>query len=531
MGGFIIRFQDDIGDCNFVENPQCRDGSTKQESIIGNENDRENVEAQMTSYNVGSPSTKTLRTLQSNPSSARAEAPMVRETKDGKASKEDASSRKLPSEALATTEEPLDAISCMNFTCRAHEAALSSPLSNERSRRIQAAIDDSIHDKSSLGRSQQYNNDSTPEDIEYRSANQAMYLSRAKNWLTRLSITPDRGLEAYVLSENADAGAIGPTPWGLDSKNAATVKCALHEVDIDKFTSDWEKTRFLIHYRRIYSNLVVLQGNIWVLDACQLLLARRMGIITTLPSLPTDELNDRNKGDLLVKGVALGQILWSLVYVSMRSAEHNRGPSQLELIVLPFAICTSLTYALLCLKPQDVGTPTYINAHRRPTTTEMIRLSVNGPLRYERSLPRYWIPNNATHNDGCGPAQPHTRIALACFVAALIFGAVHCLAWNLHFPTTVERLLWRISAVLTALMPLLSYVTVLTLRWASFKSFPGCIRHLLASENMTPCVMYIFWLLYILARIYIVLEALRSLAFLAPETYLETWSVNLPHIG
>lgn len=38
-------------------------------------------------------------------------------------------------------------------------------------------------------------------------------------------------------------------------------------------------------------------------------------------------------------------------------------------------------------------------------------------------------------------------MSLAYFFA---FGATHSVAWNFEFPTAVERLLWRLSSVVTA---------------------------------------------------------------------------------
>jgi hypothetical protein len=36
-----------------------------------------------------------------------------------------------------------------------------------------------------------------------------------------------------------------------------------------------------------------------------------------------------------------------------------------------------------------------------------------------------------------------------------LFGLLHCAAWDFHFPTPVERHLWKIAAVETSLPPLI----------------------------------------------------------------------------
>lgn len=60
-------------------------------------------------------------------------------------------------------------------------------------------------------------------------------------------------------------------------------------------------------------NLRALQRDRWILDANQLLLARQFGIIKRLPDLLEDEVSDRNKGDIVVKVIALGQVTWFVI--------------------------------------------------------------------------------------------------------------------------------------------------------------------------------------------------------------------------
>lgn len=54
-----------------------------------------------------------------------------------------------------------------------------------------------------------------------------------------------------------------------------------------------------------YPRLARFQGSIWAPDARQLLLARKLGLISQLPSLTKDQLCDKSKGDALVKALAL----------------------------------------------------------------------------------------------------------------------------------------------------------------------------------------------------------------------------------
>lgn len=54
----------------------------------------------------------------------------------------------------------------------------------------------------------------------------------------------------------------------------------------------------------------------------------------------------------------------------------------------------------------------------------------------------------------------------ALTVTGVIFGGFHCFAWDGSFPIPVERLLWRISAMLSMVMPLLlAAVRFVTVKW------------------------------------------------------------------
>jgi len=54
------------------------------------------------------------------------------------------------------------------------------------------------------------------------------------------------------------------------------------------------------------------------------------------------------------------------------------------------------------------------------------------------------------------PAPTLDSEALFFFVlppTAIIFGALHCIGWNFHFPSHVEQLLWRIGSLAITFLP------------------------------------------------------------------------------
>jgi hypothetical protein len=99
---------------------------------------------------------------------------------------------------------------------------------------------------------------------------------------------------------------------------------------------------------------------------------------------------------------------------------------------------------------------------------------------------------------------------------------MHLLAWNYEFPTPVERRLWQASAIVTlATLPLFVLVGFVFAH-RMFVSFSGYLVGL---------VSLILAVVFIAARLSILVEVVRSLAFQPPETFRTTWAANVPHVG
>ena len=142
---------------------------------------------------------------------------------------------------------------------------------------------------------------------------------------------------------------------------------------------------------------------------------------------------------------------------------------------------------------------------------------------------------------------------LGVAIISLLFGLIHCLGWSLVFPSSAERLIWRVSAVIIAALPvliLLSYSVILFSRfifekWVRIKGCPSdwsLIRkkQILFSHFFKPmniirnATWWIFVLLipiYLLARMALLVEAFLSLRSLPSGAYsVVNWTDYLPHI-
>ncbi len=114
----------------------------------------------------------------------------------------------------------------------------------------------------------------------------------------------------------------------------------------------------------------------------------------------------------------------------------------------------------------------------------------------------------------------------ACFGA--LFGGVHCIEWTSSgfFESSLERLLWKISSLLVAIVPVILAFEVFSL--SSITRIRKYIRWII------PCIMIasrIFIFIYICARVYLLVDMFLSLRSLPPGALEEIdWTRYIPHI-
>lgn len=280
----------------------------------------------------------------------------------------------------------------------------------------------------------------------------------------------------------------------------------------------------------------------WALSSIQLLYACQKGIIPGPPELSTVDLEDRSKGDIFVKGAAVLQISWLVVQIIARATE-GLAISLLEITTVAFASCAIATYILLWHKPQDVMTPTYIDATNILTREQVIGLAARSPVS-TLFVHEFWLHGVAIR-DMADSVFPWTRgisvrlpwrkdifylnpIFIGIGFGGTLFGTIHFVAWNFEFPTPVERILWRLCCCTLISIPLLSTATYfMTIHNARRDSETDTKTNALLRPITTVCVV-----LYLLARLYLMTEVFRSLAYAPPSTFHEiNWPSALPHVN
>lgn len=332
--------------------------------------------------------------------------------------------------------------------------------------------------------------------------------------------------------EDTTSTSYGQLGWARDAKNLETATTVLNTQDFCYFSSEKEKAMFKESYTSWWHSVRALGHDIWVVDANQLLLARQMGIIAALPNIHQDDLDDRNKGESFVKIVAILQILWFVVQLISRLAAQL-PTTQLEIMTFAFAVCSALTYYLLLDKPKDCQYSIEIPAVRYATPVEMARIALAAPVTFGWERTTLWIPNNALHYDKDRSTGSNHAITAAA-LSLTVFGAIHCIAWNFAFPNETEALLWHVSSILTAAMApagLLQIAVYLPLvLWqdkAGNSKTHGAVYESLRIALMV--INLIYGTLVMAARIFVTVEALRTLAFSPPRTFLATGAQGMPH--
>jgi hypothetical protein len=109
----------------------------------------------------------------------------------------------------------------------------------------------------------------------------------------------------------------------------------------------------------------------------------------------------------------------------------------------------------------------------------------------------------------------------ATLFGALILGGVHLAAWRFDFPTQAEQILWRAASLFVALWPVLFIVALLLL---SPTDRPY-------KEVLFALVYMVSVLLYVVARLALIVESVRSLYYLPTDAFRSTWGGNFPHFG
>ncbi|TDL14699.1 hypothetical protein BD410DRAFT_168735 [Rickenella mellea] len=273
------------------------------------------------------------------------------------------------------------------------------------------------------------------------------------------------------------------------------------------------------------------------------------------PKITKQEIEDRSKGDVISKGFMMIQTRWFVLQCIARGVERL-AITELELVTLAFAVLNLVTYTLWWNKPLNVRCPVSVHlvpseSPNQPEGNEEFRV----PSMFKRAtqwMIETWdkhsvfllilpfgrmvfgdwrgVTSGATNfQTFCsGRCDGYGRIiALSSIAIAMIFGALHCIAWSFQFPSHEMGVLWRTCSLLITCLPLTMVlyerlvVVVETLGRGS-----GSIMRVFVgmSDFMIPVT-------YVIARIILLIEAFLLLTSLPPGAFQTIrWTTFIPHV-
>jgi hypothetical protein len=143
---------------------------------------------------------------------------------------------------------------------------------------------------------------------------------------------------------------------------------------------------------------------------------------------------------------------------------------------------------------------------------------------------------NWPHDAGLLPRSLHsTWVAISLAVG--LYGGLHAAAWNAHFPTTAERVMWCTSSILvTASGPLaMMYIYLKWFFGEHGKNAGICLALFTGALMIFGGMIFLAvvggLLAYIPARIFLVVEAFISLRDMPVEVYqTPNWTQLIPHL-
>ncbi|KAJ7488934.1 hypothetical protein FB451DRAFT_1080401 [Mycena latifolia] len=259
--------------------------------------------------------------------------------------------------------------------------------------------------------------------------------------------------------------------------------------------------------------------------------------LSAMKKVKVEDIWDKSKGDALSKGVALAQGLWFTTQCLAR-VYQNLPVTELEVATLAFAVINILIWILWWGKPYNVQQPIPVGPEEDSelpcSTLSLLQLqqaarrqighsnlwerhrwigAFMGIYRYSpkssTSVPAFWSRNDTKASGD--------SISIQCLVG-ILFGAIHCAAWNSQFPSADEMWMWRICSLCVAVIPLF----LLRIFQAGYALDTISVFNI-ALVSVVP--------IYIVARIFLVILPFMALRSLPSDALVDVdWTSYIPHL-
>ncbi|KEF63738.1 uncharacterized protein A1O9_01716 [Exophiala aquamarina CBS 119918] len=262
-------------------------------------------------------------------------------------------------------------------------------------------------------------------------------------------------------------------------------------------------------------------------------------------------IEDKGKADSLVKAVALIQALWLLAQCIARAIQHL-PITTIEIATLAYIPCAIIISVFWWSKPMDVNEP--IPLRIQPEPVELRGMFDDNRVQHDQANPVSVVtysyqkyPLASVSASAVLSVLDHINIwGLLTVFFCLVFGGLHCLAWNFHFPTPVERLLWRICSIIISVSIPAAWLTSTVVSFVLKRVLPNIWYGHVQSESyfhstsdrvsvrdwfaFHRVIHAIGLILYVLARLYLIAEMFSSLRSQPAAAYITVeWTNFWPH--
>jgi hypothetical protein len=128
-----------------------------------------------------------------------------------------------------------------------------------------------------------------------------------------------------------------------------------------------------------------------------------------------------------------------------------------------------------------------------------------------------------------GETLSRTVVLATLAFAGLLYGGVHLAAWQTKFKTKAEEETWKISAITLAASGPLGVAVILSEKF--YKGDGGMTGPECGLSIVLMLVVPASAILYLVARVYLIVESFLSLAYLEESTFVvPNWLQYMPHI-
>lgn len=240
-----------------------------------------------------------------------------------------------------------------------------------------------------------------------------------------------------------------------------------------------------------------------------------------LEKVKETHINDHAKSNPLTKLVACGQALWLVTQVISR-VYRRQAITPLEITTLAYAVCALIAYVAWWKRPQNSTVPITILCSDGTLPEEVTKDSM---YYSEVSWKEYvWAGQHWIRHTFSAHSTVMTGLFALC---PALFGAIHVASWNIKLLTNVEQWLWRASALYCCTAGLIFNALIMfNVVCEDYFHFSEATL-----DTMYALTVVAFVTVYVIARLYMIVEVFLSLRALPASAYESVqWSSFVPHI-